>query len=118
MKVPPETRPIILGAVGGAFALALVGFAWGGWVTSATAEKMAKDQSNLAVVKALAPICAENFQQQPDAVANLTALKATSSYKQTAFIEEGGWDVMVGSEKGFSGTAKACAELLNALPKE
>ncbi len=118
MKIPPETKPVIFGAIGGAFALALVGFAWGGWVTSATAEKMAKDRSSIAVVKVLAPICAVNFQQQPDAIANLSALKATSTYKQTAFIEEGGWDIMVGSEKGISGTAKACAELLNALPKE
>ncbi len=118
MKIPPETKPVILGAIGGALALSLVGFAWGGWVTSGTADKMAKAQSNIAVVKALAPICAENFQQQPDAVANLTALRATSSYQQAAFIEKGGWDVMVGSEKGFSGTAKACAVLLSALPKD
>lgn len=118
MKLPSETKPAILGAIGGAFALALVGFAWGGWMTTGSAERLAKDQSDIAVVKALAPICVENFWQQPDAAANLTALKSKGSYMQAAYIQEGGWDVMAGSEKSISGTAKACADLLIALPED
>ncbi len=115
MKLPPETKPALWGAVGGAVAIAIIGFTWGGWVTGGTADQMAKKEAAAAVVVALAPICVEKFQQQPDAVANLTALKATSSYQQAAFIEKGGWATLAGSDKPFSGTAKACAEMLNKL---
>lgn len=38
MKFPPETKPALLGAVGGAIALAIYGFTWGGWVGAGTAE--------------------------------------------------------------------------------
>ena len=33
-----------------------VGFSWGGWSLGSTADKMAKDRSDLAVVAALAPV--------------------------------------------------------------
>ena len=117
MKIPAQTKPAIWGAAGGALALAIIGFTWGGWVTGGVAAKMAKSEADIAVVKVLAPICVDKFQQQPDAVANLTALRATSAYQQATFITDGGWATMAGSDKPFSGTAKACAELLNKLPQ-
>jgi hypothetical protein len=115
MNVPAEVKPALLGALGGAVALAIVGFTWGGWVTGGSADQLAKKEAEIAVVKVLAPICVDNFQQQPDAAANLVTLKATSSYQQAAFIEKGGWATMVGSENAQPGTAKACAEMLNKL---
>lgn len=115
MKLPRETKPALWGAVAGAVVLAIVGFTWGGWVTGGTADQMARQQADAAVVTALAPICVENFQQQPDAVANLTALKETSTYQQAGFIERGGWATMAGSERPHSGTARACADMLKGL---
>ena len=41
MKIPNWLKPGIYGAVVGALVLTTVGFAWGGWVTGATAQKMA-----------------------------------------------------------------------------
>lgn len=117
MKLPPETKPALTGAVCGAIAIAIIGFSWGGWVTGSSAKNMARTQADVAVVNVLAPICADKFQQQTDSAANLTALRATNSYQQATFIEDGGWAIMAGSEKSYSGTAKACAELLKALPK-
>jgi hypothetical protein len=67
MQVPSELKPAAWGAVAGAIALAVIGFNWGGWVTGATANKNAKDATDSAIVRVLAPICAEKFQQQADA---------------------------------------------------
>jgi hypothetical protein len=61
MQVPSQVKPACWGAVGGAIVLAFIGFNWGGWVTGATAEAMAKQRANTAVEIALRPICAENF---------------------------------------------------------
>ena len=83
MKIPPETKPALLGACAGAIALATYGFGWGGWMTAGSAAQMAETQSTMEVVKVLAPICVSNFQQETDAAANLTEW-ATCSRRATA----------------------------------
>ena len=75
MQVPSETKPTLWGAAGGAVALAIVGFTWGGWMTTGAANKLADERADSAVVAVLTPICVEKFQQSGDAIANLAALK-------------------------------------------
>lgn len=115
MKIPADTKPALWGAVVGAIVLAVIGFTWGGWMTGGSATEMANKQAETAVIAVLAPICVEQFQQQPDSAAQLAALKETATYKQADFIEKGGWATMVGSEKPALGTARACAKMLNSL---
>jgi hypothetical protein len=67
-------KRLLQGAAAGAVATMIVGFSWGGWSLGSTADKMAKEQSNLAVVAALAPVCAEKFRARPDAAAKTIAL--------------------------------------------
>jgi hypothetical protein len=56
-------KPAVWGAVAGAVALTVVGFSQLGWTLGSTAEKMATQRAETAVVAALAPICVEKFQQ-------------------------------------------------------
>ncbi len=112
MQVPSELKPASWGAVGGAAALAIIGFTWGGWVTGGTAEAQAKLRADRAVVAALAPICVDKFRQQANAAANLVELQKVSSWQQGTFIEKGGWATMPGSNSGDSSVASACAEIL------
>ena len=113
MQVPSELKPAAWGAVGGAIALAVIGFSWGGWVTGATANKNAKELADSAIVKVLAPICAEKFQQQADAGSKIVELKKVSSWERGTFVEKGGWATMPGSTAPSMGVARACAELLD-----
>ncbi|MDH3659360.1 MAG: hypothetical protein OEU92_04905 [Alphaproteobacteria bacterium] len=108
-------KPILMGAVGGAVALAIVGFSWGGWVTGGTAEKIAGDRAESAVVAALAPICVVQFQRESGFDTKLGELNEIKSYQRAAFIEEGGWATMPGGEKGNKDVAKACAEMITKL---
>ena len=105
-------KPVLMGAVGGAVALAIVGFGWGGWVTGGAAETMAKKQAKSATVAALAPICAAKFQADTSFEAKMSELNETRAYQRAAFIEKGGWATMPGSEKGDRDVAKACADML------
>jgi hypothetical protein len=116
MNIPASIKPALWGAVGGAVVLAIVGFTWGGWMTGRSAVQMASKQAETAVVAALAPICVERFQQDPNSADKLATLKETTSYKQADFIEEGGWATMAGSEQPSPGTARACANMLKNLP--
>ena len=114
MKIPVETKPALWGVAGGAIALAIIGFTWGGWVTGGKAETAAVQRVNDAVVVALAPVCADKFRHASDATANLVALKKVESWSQGEFVEKGGWATLPGSNppEQVSAVAKACAVLL------
>ena len=114
MKIPLETKPALWGIAGGAIALAIVGFTWGGWVTGGRAEADATQRANAAVVVALAPVCVERFQRAPEVAANLAALKKADSWSQGDFVEKGGWATAPGSKASdqVSAVSRACASLL------
>ncbi len=116
MKFPPETKPALWGVVGGAVALAIYGFTWGGWVTGGTAEKMAKQRGETAVIAALTPFCVAKFKASADAATHLAALKKISySFEQGSYVEKGGWATLPGSDKPNSDVARACAEALGKI---
>src|SRR6476620_2027241 len=75
-------KRLLQGAVAGAIATIFVGFNWGGWSLGSTADKMAKEQSELAVVAALAPVCADKFRALSDAEAKTIALSKVESWKR------------------------------------
>jgi hypothetical protein len=112
MQIPSQLYAACWGALGGAVALAAIGFMFLGWTTSATADQKAERLANRAVITALAPICVDKFQQEDNASANLAVLKMITSWQQGPFIEKGGWATMPGSKKPNSSVADACADLL------
>jgi hypothetical protein len=103
---------LLQGIAIGAAATMFIGFFWGGWVTGATAWKMAQRDAKDATIAALAPICVDKFQTQANAATNLTTLKSISSWHQASFIERGGWATMPGAVSADLGVAQACAEML------
>jgi len=116
MKRYPSLKPGIWGAVIGAVAISVVGFSSFGWTLGSTAERMAKERSQTAVVGVLAPICVEKFQHQNDAATKLIEFnKVSSSWGRRAIIEEGGWATAPGGDAPNSAVVTACAERLGAL---
>jgi hypothetical protein len=113
MQLPSETKPALWGVAGGAILLALVGFTWGGWMTTGTANKLADQRADSAVVAILTPICVDKFRQSGDAIVNLAALKKiSSSWEQGNFVEKGGWATRPGAASPDYILARACAEKL------
>lgn len=116
MNIPIETKPALWGVAGGAAALAIFGFSWGGWITGGKAESSALTRANDAVVVALAPVCVDKFQRAADAKVKLDELKKVDQWSQGDFVEKGGWAAVPGtnSSERVSAVAKACAVLLAA----
>jgi hypothetical protein len=108
MNVPASVKPAVWGAIGGAIAAIIVGFAWGGWVTGGTAVEMATAGAETAVVEALTPLCVVKAEQQPE---KLAPLKEESSYQRDDFVIEAGWVDNV-SEEYRNEVATACATTL------
>ena len=101
----------VWGLVIGAVVVMTIGFAWGGWVTGSTAQKMTDE----AVLASQAAICVAQFVKQPNHEARLKELEKIDSWKRSDFIEKGGWDKMPGQEKAASQVSQACAKGLEVL---
>jgi hypothetical protein len=104
---------LLQGAAAGAVATVVVGFGWGGWSLSSTADKMAKEHSELAVVAALAPVCAAKFRALPDSEAKTVALSKADSWKRSEeFPKE--FVTLPGETYPSSALVYACSTLLLA----
>src|SRR6516225_1707758 len=77
----------------------ILGFGWLGWTLGSTAETLAQDRVNAALVAAFTPICVEKFLTQPDAIVKLTEFQKTSTWRQQEVVEKGGWVTLPGSKE-------------------
>ncbi len=108
MKFPTWIQPALLGAGAGAIALAIVGFAWGGWVTASGADDIATDRSDAAVVAALMPYCIERSSLDPASATVIEELKGASSYQRRGILEKAGWATALGTDTPNPALAQAC----------
>ena len=112
MNWKEKMKLVAWGAIGGAIVLAIIGFALGGWVTGNTAQNMAKEMADKAVVDRLAPICVAQVQQEPKKKEHLDELKATNSWERSDYVEKQGWATMPGEKEPDSEVAGECARRL------
>ena len=104
----------VWGLICGAIIAMIIGFAWGGWTTSGTTQRMGEE----AVLAARAAICVAQFMKDPNYQEQLQALEKVSPYQRSTFIEKGGWDKMPGQKDAGSGVASACVAGLEVLIKK
>jgi hypothetical protein len=106
---------LLQGAAIGAIVTMIIGFNWGGWSLGSTADKMAKERSDVAVVAALAPVCADKFRALPDAdVKKAALLKAETWKRRDEFPKE--LVTLPGETYPSSALVDACYALI-AAPK-
>jgi hypothetical protein len=95
----------------------LVGFNWGGWVRSSTAQRMADVMAKDTVIQRLATICVAQFNLDPAKTQKLQELQATSAYQRAEYVITQGWATLPGEEKPENRVADMCAkELMASTP--
>ena len=104
----------VWGLIGGAVIAMIIGFAWGGWTTARTTQRMGEE----AVLAARAAICVAQFMKEPNQEEKLQEFAKLLSYQRGSFIEKGGWDKMPGEEQAGPLVARACADGLELLLKK
>jgi hypothetical protein len=103
----------VWGAVIGSILTMIVGFGWGGWTTSSTAQQVAARQADAAVTAALVPICVAGEKADVARGTKLGELTAiASSYEQTEFVMKSGWATFPGQADPNRAVAEACASVL------
>lgn len=108
MSLSEWIKPLAFGVVGGAIAATVVGFVWGGWVTSGTAMRMESASAEAAIVQAFTPLCVAKAEKEPEQIA---LLKEESSWNRDDFVVEAGWVDNV-REKHRAEVASACAKVV------
>ncbi|MFH1080756.1 MAG: hypothetical protein V1766_10965 [Pseudomonadota bacterium] len=104
----------VWGLISGAVIAMIIGFVWGGWVTSSTSQA----KSDAAVLASQAAICVAQYVKEPNSQEKLKEFEAIESYKRYEFIEKGGWDKMPGQKEARSGVSSACVAGLEILIKK
>jgi len=95
----------------GAIVLLIVIFSAGWVVTKGKAEQIAEQ----TVVDHLAPICVEQFLEEPGKEERLKELKDLGRWKRGDYVKEGGWATMPGSESPNPEVVDECARRLMEL---
>ena len=104
----------VWGLICGVIVAIVIGFAWGGWVTASTNQKMGGE----AVLASQAAICVAQYMKEPNSQEKLKEFEAIESYKRYEFIEKGGWDKMPGQKEASTGVSGACVAGLEVLIKK
>ena len=100
----------LLSAAGGAIVLAVIGFNWGGWVTTGSAEAMGKEIAANAVAERLGSICVAQANRDSQKAQKLSEIKGQDAWEIGRYIEKQSWAIMPGEEKADSRVADACAK--------
>lgn len=108
MTFPEWTKPGIYGAIIGAIAVMIVGFNWGGWTTSGTAQEMAQNLADEEVTLAMVPVCLNMSAADPERASKLATLQQASGYNRRNAVMETGWATLPGTDKPSRDLAAAC----------
>ena len=115
MQTPVWLKPGLWGAAIGAIAVGTVGFSQLGWTTAGTAERLAQERSDTAVVTALVPFCITKAQQDPDRAMLVKFRAEQSSYTRNDLVGKAGWATLGGKTSPDDRVARACSDKLYDL---
>jgi len=110
-------KPFVWGIVVGAIVLLIVIFSTGWVVTGSSSQDKAEEMTEKAVIDHLAPICVEQFLQDPNMEERFKQLKAKDSWMRGDYVKESGWATMPGAESPARGVADECARRLMELKR-
>jgi hypothetical protein len=114
MKIPVWLKPALWGAASGAIIMAIVGFSQLGWTTATTAEQLAQERADTAVVAALVPFCVAKAQQDTEQASLARFQAEQSSFSRSDLVTKAGWATL-GAAKTPDGLARACSVKLYGM---
>ena len=115
MKHLSNLKPVAWGLAGGAVGSWVVLAYVFGWTSPGSVERHVAQQSEQAVVAALAPVCADRFLALPNAAQKRATLaKATSWERRDLFPDE--WVTLPGDSSPDLALVNACTQVVLDTP--
>ena len=115
MQIPVWLKPGLWGAASGAVAMAIVGFSQLGWKTEGTAEQLAQDRADTAVISALVPFCVAKAQTETQQAALASFQAEQSSYSRSDLVVKAGWATLGIAKSPDNSLARACSAKLYGM---
>ncbi len=115
MQIPEWLKPGLWGAVCGAVAMSIVGFSQLGWKTSSSADQIAQDRADTAVVAALVPFCVAKAEKDPDHAIMAKFGAEQSSYSRSDLVIKAGWATLGDAKFADNALGRACSDKLHTL---
>jgi hypothetical protein len=115
MKTPVWLKPGLWGAAFGGIAMAIVGFSQLGWKTAASADNLAQERADTAVVAALLPFCVAKAEEGTEQAALAKFRAEQSSFSRYDLVTKAGWATFEVANAPDSALARACAVKLYAM---
>ena len=112
MTVPSWVKPGVWGGVVGAVAIMVLGFWQMGWVMRGTADRMATERANSAVVAVLVPFCVAKAEHDPDQTKLAKVIADQADWSRSQLVSDAGWATMPGATDPTAGLASACSQKL------
>lgn len=110
MTFPEWMKPSLYGALGGAIAISILGFSWGGWTTSGNAQEMAEDHASEQVTLAMVPFCLSASASDPERVSKLAVIQDATGFTRRKAMMDAGWATLPGADEPDRDLAAACIE--------
>ena len=95
--------------------MAIVGFSQLGWKTEGTAEQLAQERADVAVVAALVPFCVAKAQMDTQQTALASFQAEQSSYSRSDLVVKAGWATLGIAKSPDSSLARACSARLYGM---
>ena len=113
-----KTNGAMFGGAAIAAALLIGGSWWPGWQLDSTANESIGNAQKSALVRVLAPVCAERFRRQPDLAVQAAALKDVKSWQRDQYLVDNKWVIASGVSPAIDvAVGDACADLLEDITK-
>jgi len=115
MQTPVWLKPALWGAASGAIVMAIVGFSQLGWKTAGSAEQLAQERADTAVVAALVPYCVAKAELDTQQVTLAKFHAEQSSYSRNDMVTKAGWATLGTAKFPDNALARACSEKLQTM---
>ncbi|NGM47581.1 hypothetical protein G5B31_18760 [Rhodobacter sp. SGA-6-6] len=115
MNTPEWLKPGLIGALAGGISVAILGFSWAGWMTSSSADNMARSMSAKQVTEAFVPVCVGMSTTDPARLTKLETITGTPLSGRRDALMQTGWATLPGATAPDRDLATACLAAL-ALP--
>jgi hypothetical protein len=108
MNTPDWLKPGIYGAISGAIGIGVIGFTWGGWITSGSASRMAHNLAYEYALFALVPVCLDLVRTDPNYFENISKVETAVYFERADAVMKAGWATVPGSGEPNRHLAQAC----------
>jgi hypothetical protein len=112
MQIPEWLKPAVIGGLCGAALMSFIGFNQLGWESASSADRLARDRAEGAVVTALVPQCVAKARATSQAEALTKFQSEASSYSRNDIVATAGWATLGEAKFPDNLLARACAAQL------